>query len=82
MFVHLERLHLNGDQGHSAVKQGNDVQEPTGYVFDDQNRTMLILGIAFAFDVPVFNATDDMRLIGRAKLQFDLKTLIGIGVLQ
>jgi hypothetical protein len=44
-------------------------KEATSNAFGYDDGTVLILGIAASFNIPVLNRSDDMGLIGRPKLK-------------
>src|SRR5260370_37567717 len=43
---------------------------------------MLVLRVTFSLNIPILNGPDDVRLVGRAKLDLDFVTAIGFGLLQ
>lgn len=43
--------------------------------------TVIVLGIALPLDVPVSDRSDDVSLICRAKLDFDLEAALGLDFL-
>jgi hypothetical protein len=78
----LEELDVDGDDRDLAVEQADDVEEPGGDVLGDDDRDVLVLGVAAPFVVPVLDGADDVRLVGRAELELDLVAGVGLGVVQ
>ena len=50
------------------MEEADDIQEPTGDVFSDDNRSGLVVGLALSLNVPVLQHSNDVALISLAKL--------------
>ena len=78
----MEGAQLDRDKRDEAVEQADHVEEPAGDVLGDEDRDVVVLGIALPLDVPVLDGADDVRLVGLAELDLDFVPPVGLGVLK
>ena len=78
----LNRGHLNGDEWNETVEEADNVQETACDVLRNNNCRVIVLRIAFAFDVPVLEGPDDVGFICPSKLDFNLVSAVGVSILE
>jgi hypothetical protein len=68
------------DTRNRSIEEGN--YKSADDIVGNQHCTVIILRIAFSFDVPIFNGTNYVALVTRTKLDLDFITTLFLRVLQ
>ncbi|MCH8855936.1 MAG: hypothetical protein IIA03_06800 [Proteobacteria bacterium] len=73
---------MDSNYRNDTIEQADYIEETTGDVFGDDDRTVVVLRVTLALDVPVFDCPNYVTLVTSTKLYFDFIPPSGIWILQ
>src|SRR5262249_2706326 len=74
--------HLDGYERNRPIEERDNIEKAGCDLLSNDHRRVVIFRISVSLQVPVFDSSKDMALIGRTELKLDLVSAIGFGVLE
>lgn len=71
-FVDLKGSELNRNERYRSIEKPENIEESGSDLFGDYDSPMIKLGASLAFNVPVFDRSDNVTLIESTKHNFNL----------